>query len=47
MTKSVNDGSVHTCAAVALTLERGVVDGAMLYRIPADSVKTIYGGFSK
>ena len=38
---------VHECAAVALTLERGVVDGGMLYRIQADSIKTIYGGYTK
>lgn len=40
--KKVSNGG-----AVALTLERGVVDGGMLYRIQADSIKTIYGGYTK
>ena len=33
--------------AVAITLQRGSVDGVMLYRIPTASIQTIYGGWSK
>ena len=33
--------------AVAITLQRGSVDGMMLYRIPTASIQTIYGGWSK
>jgi broad specificity phosphatase PhoE len=38
---------IANAGAVAITLERGSVDGVMLYRIPTASIQTIYGGWSK
>ena len=38
---------IVNAGAVAITLERGIVDGVTVYRIDPASVKVVYGGFGK
>jgi hypothetical protein len=38
---------IVNAGAVAITLERGIMDGVTVYRIDPASIKVVYGGFGK
>jgi len=38
---------VANCAVLAFTLQRGVVEGVPMYRVPPESLVLLYGGYTK